>query len=155
MDYNMQICASLQIFVFVCRFEIISMKKYCPNQQRMSQCWAEEGTPDILLYSDCMFLVRCSDVALCWNGTNCWCVGGSFHHCCSVSKTPGILGWHSIIQGHRTAFPTAWHMWGTIRLQTDSNQHVSHLLAPHWLLGACVLKVSVHWYAKCSGWGQS
>jgi len=97
-------------------------------------------TPDMLLYSDCMFLVRCSDVALCWNGTDCWCVGGSFHHCCIVSKTSGIiLGWNSVIQGHRTAFLTAWHLWRAIRLQTDGNQHSSLLIAAYRLLGARIL----------------
>jgi hypothetical protein len=141
------------MFVFVCRFESIFTKKYCPNPHRMSHCWAEQEAPDMLLYSDC---VRCSYVALCWNGTDCWCVGGSFHHCYLVSKTSGIiLGWHSIIQGRRTAFLTAWHLWGAVRLQTDWNQHISLLLAAHRLLGTRILKVSVHWCAKFSVWGHT
>lgn len=143
-------------FLFFNRFESIFMKKYCPNQHRMSHCWPEQGTHDMVLYSDCMFLLKCSDVSLGWNGTDCWCVGGSFHHWCLVSKTSGIiLAWHSIIQGHRTAFLTVWQLWEAIRLQTDGNQHISLLIAAHRLQGAHVVKVSIYWYAKFSVWGQS
>jgi hypothetical protein len=63
MDYNLQLCASLQIFVFVCRCAVISTQKYCPNQHTMSYYWAEEGTPDLLLYSGCVF--RCCTLLIC------------------------------------------------------------------------------------------
>jgi hypothetical protein len=147
---------NIYILTNVCLFAGTFMKKYCPGQHRKSHCWAEQGTPDTSLYSYCMFLVRCSDVALCCIGTDCWCVAGSLHHWCLVSETSWIiLGWHSIKQGHWTAFLASWHLWGSIRIQTDSYQHISLLLAAHRLLWAHILKVSVHWYGKFIVWGQS
>jgi hypothetical protein len=100
---------------------------------KVRQGWGRTSSRVALLQAaDCMFLVGCSDVVLCWNGTDCWRVGGSVRHRSSGSKTSGVTPcWHCVMQAHRMASQTAWHLWEAISLALwDPSGKVRHSKFP-------------------------